>query len=61
MSDEPTNGRVTNQHLQSELNLVRQEQRTEHTKTRALVIILSVPNIVKAVPFILGYFGWHVW
>lgn len=61
MSDEPTNGRVTNSQLKLELENVRQEQKTEHVKTRALVIILAAPSIVRAVPYVLGVFGWHPW
>jgi hypothetical protein len=57
---EPTNnGRVTNGQLKDGLDLVRAEQKAEHTKTRALVVILAVPSVAKAVPLILGVFGWH--
>lgn len=58
----PTNGRVTNAQLQLELNLVRQEQKTEHWKTRGLVVLLGGANLVKAIPLVAGYlFGWHPW
>lgn len=47
--------------LKGAVDLVRQEQRTEHVKTRALVVILAVPSIAKAVPYVLGHIaGWHL-
>ena len=58
---EPANGeRVTMRTLNDGLNLVRQEQKTEHLKTRALVVILAIPNVARAVPYVLGAFGVHI-
>lgn len=53
-------GPVTMRTLNDRLELVRQEQRTEHIKTRALVVILAVPSVAKAVPYVLGAQGWNV-
>lgn len=73
MADQQGNGtRVTMRMLNDSLNLVRQEQKTEHAETRAamksedwktrlLVVILAAPNVAKALPYVLGYFGWHLW
>ena len=47
--------------LDDKLALVRQEQKTEHIKTRAIVLILAVPSVAKTLPYILGFFGWHPW
>ncbi len=55
-----TNGRVTNNQLRDGLDLVRAEQKIEHTKTRALVAILALPSLAKAAPFVLGFLGWHI-
>ena len=61
MTDEPnTNGRVTMRTLDDKLALVRQEQKTEHIKTRALVVILATPSVARALPYVLGYLGWHI-
>jgi hypothetical protein len=51
---------VTSGELADKLDLVRQEQKTEHWKTRVLVAILALPNIGRAVPYLLGAFGVHV-
>ena len=58
------NGRqepVTLRTLDDKLATVRAEQKTEHTKTRALVVILAAPSVAKALPFVLGFFWWHPW
>jgi hypothetical protein len=51
--------RVTMRTLNDKLAIIRAEQRTEHIKTRALVVILAVPSVAKALPYVLGYLGWH--
>lgn len=48
---------VTEETLQDKMDLVRAEQKTEHIKTRALVLIASAPGWLKASAAILGYFG----
>lgn len=61
--NEPANGRVTMRTIDDKLALVRQEQKTEHVKTRALVVILAAPGVVKAIPYVLGGLAWwwHAW
>jgi len=53
--------RPTMRTLDDKLALVRLEQKAEHTKTRALVLILAAPSVAKAAPYVLGAFGWHLW
>jgi hypothetical protein len=59
--DNGSNGRVTNTQLRLELENIRQEQKTEHVKTRALVLLVAAPSVAKAVPFLAGYLGIHLW
>lgn len=71
MSQQPYrsgNERVTMRTLSDGLDIVRAEQKTEHTKTRAMIVILSIPNVLRAIPFVLGavdafhvVFGWFPW
>lgn len=42
---------------QSDLDLLRQEQKTEHMKTRGLILLIASPGVLKALPYIFGYFG----
>lgn len=61
---EGNGARVTVRSLNDKLALLRQEQKTEHVKTRALVVILfSASSISKVAPYVLGFFGvrWHLW
>jgi len=53
-----TTERVTMRTLNDKLATLRAEQKTEHIKTRALVVILATPGVAKAVPYVLGYLGW---
>jgi hypothetical protein len=46
--------------LADKVELVRQEQKTEHWKTRLLVVILALPNIGRALPYLLGTVGVHI-
>ena len=55
--EEIPNNRVTNAQLKLELNLVRQEQKTEHMKTRLVMVILASPGIARALPYVLGDMG----
>lgn len=58
MSPEDPNERVTMRTLNSKLEIAAANNRTEHIKTRALVVVLAVPSVAKAVPLVLGYLGW---
>ena len=58
---ENTNGRVTMRTLDDKIALIRQEQKNEHLRTRFVVVLFSLPNLAKALPFVIGYFGWHFW
>ena len=53
--------RVTMRTLNSKLALLRAEQKTEHIKTRAFVVILASPSVAKALPYVLGYLGLPTW
>jgi hypothetical protein len=60
VSDQNGNGngeRVTMRTLNDRIDLVRAEQKSEHIKTRALVILLATPSVARAIPYILGAFG----
>lgn len=58
MSDELTNGRVTNRELDAKIEAVRQEQKAEHWRTRLIVVgLVAAPKIV---PTLLGAFGVHL-
>jgi len=52
--------RVTMRTLNDRIALLDAKQRTEHVKTRALVVILAAPSVAKALPYVLGYLGWRV-
>lgn len=53
---------VTISELDDKLNLVRSEQKGEHLKTRALIIILAVPQIGKIAPLLGSSLpGWWPW
>ena len=46
--------------LNQKIEVVNANQRTEHIKTRALVVVLAVPSVAKALPYVLGAIGVHV-
>jgi hypothetical protein len=60
-SGDNNGSRVTMRTLDDKLALVRQEQKTEHVKTRAFVGLAIATNLVRAIPWVLGYFWWHPW
>lgn len=39
---------------QSDLDIMRAEQKNEHLKTRAIVVIFNIPSVLRAVPYVLG-------
>lgn len=51
--------RDLDERVENEAKLIRAENKTEHVKTRALVVILAVPSVAKALPYVLGLIGWH--
>lgn len=44
---------------QSDLTLLEEREKRQHTKTRAMIVILAAADLAKVAPYILGYFGWH--
>jgi hypothetical protein len=43
---------------QSDLKLLEQREKTQHTRTRAMIVILAAADLAKVAPFVLGYLGW---
>jgi len=60
MTTDNPNERVTMRTLNDKLDIVEAKQRTEHVKTRALVVALTVAANAKALPLLLGVLGWHL-
>lgn len=48
---------VTLGELDGKLDLVRQEQRTEHVKTRAIVAVTFGASVLKSIPYLAGALG----
>lgn len=45
--------------LGDKLEIVRQEQKAEHWKTRLLVVLIALPSTLKSAPALLGFFHFH--
>ncbi|HXJ62774.1 MAG TPA: hypothetical protein VNN79_03380 [Actinomycetota bacterium] len=42
---------------QSDLVILRQEQKTQHVITRAMIVVFAVPNVARTLPYVLGSLG----
>lgn len=45
---------------QSDLEVLRARERTEHMKTRAMIAIVAAPGVLKALPWVVGAAHWYL-